>query len=382
MNSRRAVSETAAEWVNRRAAGLTPTEEAELAAWLAADARHRDAFNRSGRVWSLMDRPHDTGCADTMVNQLAERRRKRVRRRIVATGTGTLAALALLMVAYHLPRAVPTPPAPTLPSTAVLAEVRRQSLPDGSLLEFKADAQVATQFTPDERRVRLVRGETHFQVKSDVARPFIVVANGVEVRAVGTAFAIRLDEQSIDVLVTEGRVAVAPRAAEIGGRRSEVRGQRSDVSNQRSEVEGQRSETTTSKGPTDQLLSASSASPSFTPLYIDAGSRAMVSTFESFAKVQVTDVTPAEQERSLAWRYPRLEFSGTRLTDAVKLFNGHAAGQHRIKLRIGDADLGDLEVSGFFRTDNVEGFVRLLEGSFGVTADRTSESEIVLRRAR
>jgi len=62
--------------------------------------------------------------------------------------------------------------------------------------------------------VRLVRGEAHFTVAKNPARPFIVEAGGVAVRAVGTAFDVRHADGAIEVLVTEGKVHVrAARAA-------------------------------------------------------------------------------------------------------------------------------------------------------------------------
>jgi transmembrane sensor len=63
-------------------------------------------------------------------------------------------------------------------------------------------------FTDAERRVRLAGGEAHFVVAKNEAWPFVVEAAGVAVRAVGTAFAVRVDGAQVDVLVTEGRVRV------------------------------------------------------------------------------------------------------------------------------------------------------------------------------
>jgi transmembrane sensor len=56
--------------------------------------------------------------------------------------------------------------------------------------------------------VVLERGEAHFQVAKNPARPFVVVARGVEIRAVGTAFSVGLESTRVEVLVTEGQVAV------------------------------------------------------------------------------------------------------------------------------------------------------------------------------
>jgi transmembrane sensor len=46
------------------------------------------------------------------------------------------------------------------------------------------------------------------------------------------------------------------------------------------------------------------------------------------------------------------------------------------------AALRELRVNASIRSDNVEGFVRLLESSFDLRAEWRSETEIVLRRVR
>ncbi|MGH7956064.1 MAG: iron-containing alcohol dehydrogenase, partial [Opitutaceae bacterium] len=77
----------------------------------------------------------------------------------------------------------------------------------GSVVELNVDADILVDFSPVRRAVRLVRGEAHFTVATDAARPFVVSAGGVEVRAVGTGFAVHFAPQEIAVLVTEGQVA-------------------------------------------------------------------------------------------------------------------------------------------------------------------------------
>ena len=57
-------------------------------------------------------------------------------------------------------------------------------LPAGSRAELRDDARLSTEFTAGVRRVVLDRGEAHFEVQKDPARPFVVVAGRLEVRAV------------------------------------------------------------------------------------------------------------------------------------------------------------------------------------------------------
>src|SRR5690349_20668988 len=49
-------------------------------------------------------------------------------------------------------------------------------------------------FSAKSRAVRLIAGEALFQVAKDAARPFVVAAGDARVRAIGTAFNVRLRE--------------------------------------------------------------------------------------------------------------------------------------------------------------------------------------------
>ena len=71
-------------------------------------------------------------------------------------------------------------------------------------------------------------------------------------------------------------------------------------------------------------------------------------------------------------------FAETPLRDVIAQFNR----RNRVQLILGDASLGERPVGGTFAADNVEGFVRLLEGSGTIAIERRSEFEIVLRQVR
>src|SRR3546814_17986320 len=58
------------------------------------------------------------------------------------------------------------------------------------------------------RRVILRRGEASFEVAHNVQRPFVVSAEGLDVRAVGTAFVVGIEDGGVEVTVEEGVVAV------------------------------------------------------------------------------------------------------------------------------------------------------------------------------
>jgi transmembrane sensor len=220
---------------------------------------------------------------------------------------------------------------------------QKLDLPDGSVAQLNTDTAIDATFTAHERRVRGVRGEVHFTVSSDPARPFIVAAGPVAVRAIGTAFNVRQREGAVEILVTEGRV----RLDEI--------------------AKGQ------------SLLPA--PAPAAEPTLLVAGERATVAvpansetSTPTSILATVEKVTAPEVQRVLAWQERRLEFDATPLVEVVREFNRY----NRRQLVIGDAELATKRFSGVFRADGYEALVGLLEKDFGVTVSRT-EGELVLR---
>jgi transmembrane sensor len=113
---------------------------------------------------------------------------------------------------------------------------------------------------------------------------------------------------------------------------------------------------------------------------VESGSRCLVGLEVDAAPrtaLQVAAVDQREMSERLAWRVPRLEFSGTPLAQAIPLFNRHSG----VRLVLEDSALGALELSGVVRADNTDSLLRLLGAEFGILAERQGEA-IVLSRAR
>lgn len=317
----------------RRDAGLTPAAGRELQHWLAFDVRHRTAFTRLERTWAVFDRAGKKGLTDSIVTQLEVRARKR---RSIRRGVSTVAALALITTGIGLwLRPASTP---ITPSEVVFEPV--QKLPDGSIVELNTGADIAVQYEAATRRVRLLKGEAHFRVERDATRPFIVEAGGVGVRAVGTSFTVQLQTEQVEVIVTEGRVSVDKEPA----------------GNSSAPISG---------------LPASSFST-----FVDAGNSLTVDLSGKMESAPIiAPMTEAQQNERLAWRIPRLEFGGMELGQAVALMNR----QNRLQIVLDGPSISGLRISGTFRSDNPEGFVRIVEGTFELQAER-HDNKIILRR--
>lgn len=336
------IRSAAERWFARRDAGLNETEKAELTQWLAADSRHEAAYAEIQSFWTQLGQPRRLGAAAAVGLELARLQRRRRRQQ----AWSLMGATALVACAFFAFRWQETPSLPE-EKRIVVMRPERQTLPDGSVLELKERAKVKVDFTATSkgpRRVILQQGEAHFQVTPDADRPFLVTAGAVEVRAVGTAFAVGMGIQSIEVVVTEGRVAVAENL------------------------------------PATPLATAKPA-----PVYAEAGNRVQLSRRTSTAagpehgaapSIEVTSLSEAEVSERLSWRHARVEFSRTPLVEVIRVVNEHSG----IQFKIVDSELNAVPLSGIFRADDGQALARALEQSFDVKVEHRSALEIALLR--
>jgi transmembrane sensor len=110
-------------------------------------------------------------------------------------------------------------------------------------------------------------------------------------------------------------------------------------------------------------------------LTLAAGERALVPPAAAASAVAVEQVDPGQVRAALAWQEPRLVFVEAPLADVVARFNE----RNRLQLELADPDLAARVVGGTFRPDDVETFVRLLEGGGEIAVERRGD-RVVLRR--
>lgn len=133
----------------------------------------------------------------------------------IAAAAGVVLAVGLWVAK---PSTTPAPVATTIVARTLTTPVGGRDslvLPDGSqvMLGPGSILTMAEGYGQAERRVTL-RGEALFTVVHDAAKPFVVVANGAEIRDVGTAFVVHSDAGGVRVAVTAGVVELsAPRQA-------------------------------------------------------------------------------------------------------------------------------------------------------------------------
>lgn len=337
-----AIEHEAAVWLARQDRELTAAEQDGFLQWLGSDPRHGEWLARHRRTvaglkllaqWKPEHGAHPN--PDLLASPKAgaphgarDKRRAWLARRVFPV-TLAAAACAIGALAFWWARPDVRDSAPSLAgsSTAI-----RKVLEDGSSIALNRDATVEVLYTAHERRVRLTRGEALFTVAKNPQRPFTVHAGRVEIHALGTVFDVRLQPETIEVLVAEGRVQVRPPSAAA------------------------------TKGELPVLTQ---------------GRRAIVSLTNENIALRIDEVSPAEMARALAWQTRELEFNDTPLAQVVAEFNR----DNRVKMIVDDPALASVPIGATLRSDNVEGFVRLLEWSFHVKAEYRVDGVILLRRA-
>jgi transmembrane sensor len=307
----------ASRWLAARDGGGAAFIDADLDRWLKADIRHRVAFLRVEAQWQRTDRLRDLRPLDRGIDADLLRPRRALRYWPIAAAASLLlvmAAAGFLAIAQgfgwqHYETRI--------------GGFSRIVLEDGSVVDLNTNSEIRVRLSDTKREVRLERGEGRFQVVHDSSRPFTVSAASAAVRAVGTAFSVRLREsEQVDVLVSEGKVAIA--AARVAR-----------------------------------------APP------LSAGEAAIVLP----DRVSVSRVEPQQLESRLAWTSGRLEFRGETLGEAVDEFNRY----NRRKLQLADPALAALRVGGTFNATDPESFAAALTSAFNLNVDAADSDTIVLK---
>jgi len=331
------IRRAAAEWLTKHDRGLTAAEQDEFFQWLAADALHGAWFSRHRASWQRLD-----AIAAGQPAHGAEPNPAILARPVQAAWWKRTTLIAAMAAGLALAAGVIWMRTPARFAATASAEggYERRVFEDGSVVELNRGAEIEVNFTPTERQVVLLRGEALFTVTKDPSRPFLVHTRGVDVRAVGTAFNVRLDSASIEVLVTEGKVQVAQSMVAAAN-------------------------------------APSASGPVASPPLVTAGERVIVPLTVDAAP-QIARTTEAELARVRAWQPQLLDFSSTPLEEVLSEFNR----RNRVKLALADPKSARLPIVASIRSDNIEGFVSLVATAAGLQAERRSDYEIVLRAAK
>jgi transmembrane sensor len=331
---REAIRAQAARWLVRLGdlQGADPAERAAFEAWRAQGPEYEAAYERERATWEAMDRlrafnPGEAPDADLLAPGRFVDPTPRRRERWATRGPSRWAtAAAVVLAVTGLALTWVSLSADPAFATAV-GEHRVVLLADGTRVELNTDTRIEVRYRRGVRQVRLVHGEAFFELHKD-ARPFLVVTPDTRLQAAGSAFEVRLRPVGTEVVVTQGAVSVQP----------------------------------------VELRTASAQ-----PIALGVGQEGLYGGVGGSAH----PVSGEEVDRMLAWRQGAIDLHGQTLADAVDEFNRYNAR----RLVVADESISGLKLGGYFRADDVEGFVRALRATFPVQASSTRDGTIYLSRA-
>ncbi len=351
------VEEAAAYWDARlRSPDCTQADRTAFKAWYDARPEHARAYNAAQAMFSAFvgarDRPELRALREEVMGYA---RTGRPRFGLPWAGVGVVAA-ALVVAALALPTLVlDRLDAPTQPDIATasqlgeggddrlyappffatdIGEVRSVQLADGSTVTLNTNTLIRERYDGAERRVDLIRGQAEFDVETDPQRPFVVMAAGKRITALGTIFDVRLEaEDGLTVTQIEGVVEIIPASP-----------------------------------PTQE---GASDSPAAFRYQLEAGDQLV-----ALSGVEPQLTRPDDVAAESLWQRGQILFEETALIDAVAEVGRYSP----TPLVTEGLAPGEFEINGMFRTTETDEFLLALEAAFPVQVDRTQADQIIVRK--
>lgn len=326
------IEEEASVWVARVDGGeLGEIDRKRLIAWMAADRRHSEAFERLANVWNQLD------CLNLLVEiNLPPRKRLGAWQMpggwsgplqtagVIAFGCA-LMGIALLKLS---PGLFPWTEEIRIVETIYQTHTGEQSeilLSDGSRLTLNTRSEVRVRMGAHQRSVYLNTGEIYADVAPNPRAPFVVYASTGAVRAVGTSFNVRIVNWAVEVTVREGTVHIS-----TAGDRST----RADA------------------------------------VTLHAGSIARYAQ-----RIENPRHLSSEQlDRRIAWKSGKWAFDGQTLEEIVEEIGRYTDE----RLVIADSRIAKIRIGGYFDVGEIDPFLGALANTLGVKHQRITDDLIVL----
>ncbi|MFA5630969.1 MAG: FecR domain-containing protein [Porticoccaceae bacterium] len=344
-----ALKNAAAQWLVKLDRGELSSEDRKaLNDWLAGGPEHKATLLKMASLWGEMDvakvlaelfpLPEEVPVQPASAGPNAVEARKYTRagkslKMLAAAATVALAVgIAFIAAPVLMERATEGSHevAEKLYTTS-LGEHTVIELADGSQMNLNTQSRARVRFSDGERAIYLEQGEGYFDVAKDAERPFIVYAGNGMVRAVGTAFSIRVtDSSAVDVTLAEGIVEViAARKANVGQLEGKAHSQQETVE---FAVLKQKGETVSYRQSIDELIL----------------------------------ISEDKLEQRLSWKSGKWLFKGETLAEVI----AEASRYTDREIRITDPEISSLQVAGYFDLGDLDPLLEAVEVGLGVSVIR------------
>ncbi len=298
------------------------TLEAGFRQWLQAHPLNARAFELTTEVW---EDSQNLRRVVPFAHELQPTRKKRFRFTLPNVVLATAAAAATIFIfgaaaLYFAAAGVATG----------IGEQRLLTLEDGSRLYLNTATRIVVHYDENARKIELESGEALFDVARRPDWPFIVQAGDRQVRALGTSFIVRYDEDRTAVTLVEGKVTVAPLT------------------------------------PLPVSLAAA-GSEKVQGEVLSPGERL------TFGRDRKRQLDRPSIEKATAWRRGQVILDNTPLAGAVREMNRYNA----VKLTIEQPQAADLVVDGLFQVGDSMSFANAVAQTYGLRVVERGD-EIVL----
>ena len=379
------IYQEAAEWILliEDSPELSDKQIAALNVWVATSTVHRDCIENMSNSWGEMDLLSSVMLPKELVKSTFSGRAIssvfaffiafisyisfQIKRLKSMFPPMTMVPVSLTIVAYIAYSLVSLPRGDETVLQTQVGQHLDYTLEDGSTIWLNSNTKVTLAYTEHFRRIKLLQGEAHFEVAKDASRPFEVYSNDRLVRAVGTAFSVHKRKDSLEVLVTEGKVELAIVDNTLVIKPNDIDPLLIMPS-------------TNKTGANTAFFDVANTDAVDNPVIIKkwlgslvAGQRANISISGS-ALSDVSELTNSDITRHLSWREGKLYFVGESLEDVVNEIARHT----EVKIDFIDPELKSMRIGGQFKTGDTEALFYVLESGFGIKINRLDSNHVQL----
>ena len=285
--------------------------------------------------------------------QQKERRKRRTRRRAqLVMGLAVLAASALVYISLEKRNNNTSSTAQAEKQQLVAQKGSRSKtiLPDGSVVWLNAGSSLsyAGKCAAPNREVFL-NGEAFFDVVKDTKRPFIVHANGIDIRVLGTSFDVKSysDERKVEATLIRGLIQITR--------------------------PGNRDQKPLYLHPNEKLVIDLAVDEP----YAEEATQNAPQTLPAFTLFRLDSNLKTENRIETAWVYDRLQFRGENFEELARKLERW----YNVTIIFQDEEVKQLSFNGSFENETVQQAFAALKAA--VPFDYSiNEHEIFIRSAK
>ena len=357
--NRKQVQEEAAQWLIKLDGDEAPSKQDLLALkeWLSRSPVHRHELNTLNAFWGnniltelvvpLGKHEPNVGLLKSGLGWLTS-----------FQGMAVASAFSALMLFLFMFLQEPSPEMNGFYATAV-GQQKTITLEDGSVLQLNTDSQIDVRYTDEYRNIHLLQGEVHFDVSKDKQRPFNVYAGIGRIQAIGTEFTVYLKKKDVDILVTEGQVALDAITTLLAS-----------ATRSPDTVKADSDKLSNSNAPERLGLLSEGQSVTLNIQEVAEGSKK-----ELIDTIEVVETEKLTQRQ--AWRKGMLVFSGETLEQVVEEISRYTT----MSIEIADPEVRNIQIGGRFKVGDVDNMFQALEANFGLEVERISYNKARLKLA-